>query len=104
MSEYLTEKGLLATIKAALAVEATHETLDAMVYLAAVYIEEGQTQEGADLLAYILRREDAASDTLERAEEVWDDLARWICPRVLLDAEDFASKASFADIVEYIFL
>jgi hypothetical protein len=104
MSNYLTEQGLLSTIKAALAIEATHEVLDSLVYLAAIYIEQGQTQEGAGILAYILRCEDLASDSYERAEEVWEDLACWICPRVLLDAEDFASKANFEDIIEYVFL
>jgi hypothetical protein len=104
MSDYLTEQGLLTTIKAALAIDATHELLDSLVYLAAVYIEQGQTQEGADILAYTLRCEDVASETYARAEEVWEDLACWICPRVLLDAEDFASKANFEDIIETIFL
>lgn len=104
MSEYLTEKGLLTSIKAALAIEATHEVFDSLVYLAAVYIEEGQSQEGADVLAYVLRRKDIAEDILERAEEVWEDLACWVCPRVLLDAQDFGKKATFEDIVEYVFL
>ena len=99
----LAEKDLLATIKAALAIRAIAEVLDAMTQLADIYIKQGLTQEGADVLAYVLRCEAVADDTRDHAHDSWEDLARYICPRVLLDAEEFAALATFDDMVEYIF-
>lgn len=99
----LQEKEWLLMLRAAESICARAESLDVLVGLAALYIERGETQEGADVLAFVLRCPDAAADTLQRAQDAWEDLARYICPRVLLDAEDFASKATFADVVEYVF-
>lgn len=97
------EREWLLILRAAEGLNARAEALDAMTNLARVYIERGETQEGADVLAFVQRCPDAADDTRERAQDAWDDLARYICPRVLLDAEDFASKATYADLLEYIF-
>lgn len=91
-------------IRAALSIEAYYEALEQVVALAAAYIEHGWTQEGADLLAYVLQHaERLPEDIVEQAQEQHDDLARYICPRVLLDAADFGQKATFDDILEYIF-
>ncbi len=99
----LQEKDWLLMLQAAQSIQARAESLEALVGLAAVYIERGETQEGADVLAFVLRCPDAPDDILQRAQDTWDDLARYICPRVLLDAEDFASKATFADVLEYVY-
>jgi hypothetical protein len=98
-----TTKALLVTLRAACAIDATDEALDVLVELAAVYIQQGLTQEGADVLAYLRHRRSVPADIQARALDLWEDLARWICPRVLLDADDFGSKATFADVVEYVF-
>jgi hypothetical protein len=99
----LTEKQLLAALKSSLAINALADALDVMTQIAAVYIADGMTQEGADVLAYVMRHPATPDDVQERALDHWDDLECWICPRVLLDANDFASKAHFDDIVEYIY-
>ena len=99
----ITEQDLLTSIQAAQAIEATHEILDALTQLAGIYIERGETQEGADVLAFVMRCDDMPDDVYDLADEHWEDLARYICPRVLLDAEDFGSKATLADVIAYVF-
>jgi hypothetical protein len=103
MEEQLSEKQLLTALKSSLAIQSVADALDVMTQIAAVYIEQGMTQEGADVLAYVMRHPATPDDVQERAFDHWDDLERWICPRVLLDAEDFAKKANFDDLVEYIY-
>lgn len=98
-----TERDYLAAIRAAHSIGASGEVLDALVGLADVYIERGETQEGADVLAYVLRQAQAAPATRAHAQESWDTLETYICPRVLLDAADFASKAALSDLIEYVF-
>jgi len=100
---HLSEKALLFALHASLATGSISAMLDAMTQLAQRYIEKGWTQEGADILVYVLRHAQTLPDTREQAEIFYDDLACYICPRVLVDAQAFASKATFADMVEYIF-
>ena len=100
MGKPQSEKDVLVWLKAAVAVNAHQEVLAALLSLATCYIERGWTQEGADILAYLLHHEPDA-ELREGAQDAWDDLARWICPRVLLDAEDFGSKATLDDLIEY---
>lgn len=102
MTNILSEKDLILSLKASVSIQAENDALDLFVQIANVYIVRGQTQEGADILAYILQRESSPEDIINSAEELWDDLARWICPRVLYDAEIFGRKAYFEDVVEYI--
>jgi hypothetical protein len=104
MSQPLSESDLLLSIQAGLAINSPHELLECFVQLAAIYIEKGSTQEGADILAYLLHRIDTPNDIREQGQALWDDLARWICPRVLYDAEDFGRKAALEDVVDYVFL
>jgi hypothetical protein len=99
----LTERDLLASIRAAWAIEAHSEILDAITQLACIYIERGLTQDGADVLAFVLRQPNLPGDTFERARDAYEDLESYICPRVLLDAQDFASKATLQDIIDYVF-
>lgn len=99
----MTEKDFLVRIRAAHSLNAIAELLDALTDLAAFYIERGETQEGADVLAFVLQQTNAAPDTQEAAHVHWEDLERYICPRVLLDAEDFAAKATLNDLIEYVF-
>jgi len=103
MSEVDAGQNILMTIKAGMAIRARDEVLDALVQMAGLYIERGLTQEGADVLAFVMRCETIPGDIEEAAVELWEDLERWICPRVLLDAENFAKKAYLEDVVEYVF-
>lgn len=94
----------LALLHAARAIDSQTDCLDALVGLAAHWIARGETQEGADVLAWVLRQESLSDITRETAQMLWDELAAWICPRVLLDAADFAQYATFDDICEYVSL
>jgi hypothetical protein len=100
----LTESDLLLSIKAGLAIHSPEDVLECLLQLAALYIEKGNTQEGADVLAYLLHRIDTPRDIKEQGQALWDDLATWVCPRVLYDAEDFGEKAALEDIVAYVSL
>ncbi|MGB7339142.1 MAG: hypothetical protein WBC91_09645 [Phototrophicaceae bacterium] len=93
---------LLVSLKAGMAIQARDDVLHTFVLFAADYIEQGLTQEGADVLAFVLRCEALPDDIEEQALDLWEDLERWICPRVLLDAEDFGKKAYLEDVVDYI--
>ncbi len=90
-------------IKAALAIDAHDDILATLTDLAAVYIARGETQAGADILAFVRRVSWASPTTRAHAQDHWDDLARYSCPRVLVDAEDFARKAYLQDIIDYVF-
>ena len=100
----LTEKDLLVSIRMSLSIDAVTDALDAMVQLAAIWIERGETQEGSDILAFVMRDSRVAQDTFDMAQDEWDDLATYACPRVLVDAEDFGKKATLDDVIEYIFV
>lgn len=99
----LTEADYIASIRAARAINARHDILEALVRIAALYIERGLTQEGADVLAYIRRIGNTPEDIRDYADELWEELETWICPRVLLDAEDFGKKAYLKDVIEYVY-
>lgn len=99
----MTERDYLLALRAAHSITAWAEVLDVLTHLATLYIARGDTQEGADVLAYVLCQTQVAPETHEHAQASWDDLARYICPRVLVDAEDFASKALLDDVIEYVF-
>jgi hypothetical protein len=100
----MTENDLLLAIKAGVAIRSPHDVLECLVQLAALSIEAGRSQEGADILAYVLHHEATPPDIKAEGQELWDALATWVCPRVLLDAEDFGTKAALEDVVEYVFL
>lgn len=100
----LTESDLLLSIQAGLAIQSPADVLECLVQLAALYIDKGNTQEGADILAYLLHQTDTPQDIKEQSQALWNDLATWICPRVLYDAEDFGRKAALEDVIDYVFL
>ncbi|GAB5492916.1 MAG: hypothetical protein Phog2KO_31310 [Phototrophicaceae bacterium] len=92
----------ITSLKASTELKNKKSVLALFVQVAEVYISQGLTQEGADVLAYVLQYEQTPDDIFDMAEDLWEDLERWICPRVLLDAETFGKKAYFKDVVEYI--
>jgi len=97
-----TEKDYLASIRASYAIHATDELWFAMTQLAELYIQRGWTQEASDILAFILLQADIPQNTYNQAEELFDDLERSICPRVIWDAKAFASDMDLVGIVEYV--
>jgi len=93
-----------ALLRAARAVDAVADCLAALTGLAAHSIARGETQEGADVLAWVLRQPALSDETREIAQDLWDELAARMCPRVLLDAADFAAYATLDDLCEYVTL
>jgi hypothetical protein len=98
-----TEAELLMALKTAVALDASAEIWDVMTHIAAHYIAQGYTQEGADVLAFVLLQANIAEDTRAMAADLFEDLESRICPRVILDAQDFARLATLDDLIEYIF-
>ena len=82
--------------------EQTRKLHRAMTALAEDCIEIGQTQTAADILAYILCQIDADSVTLERANELFAELESRVCPRVILDACEFAAGMDLTTMLEYL--
>lgn len=74
----------------------------AMIALSENCIELGQTQTAADTLAFLLLRNDIDRDILNRAEELFADLESRICPRVTLDAREFAADMDLVSMLEYL--
>lgn len=74
----------------------------AMIALSENYIEWGQTQIAADTLAFLLLQGDIDSDIFYRADVLFADLESRICPRVILDARDFAADMDLVSMLEYL--
>ncbi len=73
-----------------------------MLSLAESCLEIGHAQTAADILAYILCQIDADSVTLERAAERFAELEGRVCPRVILDAREFAAGMDLVTMLEYL--
>ena len=73
-----------------------------MTALAEDCLEIGQTQTAADILAYVLCQIDADSVTLERANELFTELESRVCPRLILDAREFAAGMDLRTMLEYL--
>jgi hypothetical protein len=102
-NDALTEKDYRIALKAALAINAVGEALDAMTGLAQRWLERGSTQEGANLLVFVMNHPDVRYDTFDRAEEMFLDLEARACPRVILDAKEFILGKSLATMAAHIF-
>lgn len=98
----LTEKDYLASIHVAYKIHAIGELWTAMTRLPELYVSKGWTQEASDILAFILLQDDVPQDIHNLAEELFDDLERSICPRVIWDAKAFAQEMSLEDMVAYL--
>lgn len=72
-------------------------TLDKLTDAAALLVEQGITDRAAFVLAYVLRFAPADSDLYAIADELFDELEASICPRVILDAREWAASASLPD-------
>lgn len=73
-----------------------------MTALAEYCINLGHTQTGADILAFVLRQSDADPLTLERAEEGFAELESRVCPRIILDAREFAADMDLPGMIHYL--
>jgi len=82
--------------------EAARQFHRAMIALSENCIALGQTQTAADTLAYLLLRNDIDPELLIRADELFADLESRICPRVILDARDFAAGMDLGSMLEYL--
>lgn len=102
-NELLPEKDYQIALRAALAINAVGEALDAMTSLAQRWLESGSTQEGANLLVFVMNHPDVRYDTFDRAEEMFLELEARACPRVLLDAKEFVLGKSLTTMATYVF-
>ena len=102
-NDLLPEKDYRIALKASLAINAVGEALDAMTWLAQGWLQRGSTQEGANVLVYVMNNPDVRYDTFDRAEEMFLELEEKVCPRVLLDAKEFILSKSLATMAAYVF-
>ena len=55
-----------------------------------------------ETLALLLRQDNLPADLQESAEELVADIASRICPRVILDAKNFAAEMDLQSMTEYL--
>lgn len=102
-NDLLPEKDYRIALKAALAINAVGEALDAITWVAQGWLQRGSMQEGANLLVFVMNHPDVRYDTFDRAEEMFLELESRACPRVLLDAKEFVLGKSVGTMATYIF-
>lgn len=83
-------------------VEQRRKLFRAMTALAEHCISTDDTQTAAEILAFLLCQGDMDADTLFRADDLFADLNGRICPRVILDACEFAADMDLATMIEYL--
>lgn len=74
----------------------------AMLAFAGVCLESAITQIAADTLAFLLQAHGVCESVRDEAAEVFDELERRICPRVILDARSFAEGMDLPAMLEYL--
>ena len=77
-------------------------TLAQLVRIADLLIEQGVTDEAANLLAFVLKQPDVNPTTFDHAEDLFLNLEAEICPRVIWDAQDFARSATLEQIIAHL--
>lgn len=73
-----------------------------MFAMSEICIELGQAQTAADTLAFLLLQNDIDPEIFMQAEDVFADLESRICPRVILDAREFAADMDLVSMLEYL--
>lgn len=96
------EKDHRIALKAALVIEANGDALEAMLNIAIQWLQRGLTQEGVNLLAFVLHHPDIRHETYDRAEEIFLDLETQLCPRVIEDAKTFRLGKSINTVAAYV--
>ena len=97
-----TEKDYRIALKAALVIDAQGDALDALAGIAEWYLRGGRTEEGANILAFVLNHPDVRYDTYDRAEEMFMELEEHACPRVIEDAKAFRLGKSIRSMAAYV--
>ncbi len=101
-NDELSEKDYRIALKAALAIEAHGDALDSLTSIAEHYLERGLTQEGANVLAFVLIHPDVLHDTFDRADDLFMRLEEHTCPRVIEDAKLFRLSRSLKMVAAYV--
>ena len=65
-------------------------------------LERGHTQTGADILAFLLNQQALEADIQERAYASFAELESRVCPRIILDAREFAADMDLRTMIEYL--
>lgn len=74
----------------------------AMNALAARCIDQGHTQAAADILAFLLNQSDLNADLQDSAYDSFAELESRVCPRIILDAREFAADMDLQTMLEYL--
>ena len=74
----------------------------ALLAFAGACLNHDMTQTAADTLAYLLQDAGVNATVRDEAAEVFDELERRICPRVILDARAFANGMDLPTMLEYL--
>lgn len=94
--ELQSERAALPTI------DSMQSVYKAMACFAETCIARGMTQSAADILAFLRLQPDLNADLLDCAEEMFADLESRVCPRVILDAREFAAELDRRTMIEYL--
>ena len=82
--------------------ELTSKLYRAMIALAEDCIQFGQTQTAADILAFLLLQRELSAADFAQADALFAELEGRVCPRVILDAREFAADLDLQGMVEYL--
>lgn len=96
-------KQLHVLISAAQAMGALVEVYARLVDLARVMIADGNKEDAASVLAYVMHQPDTPYDVYDRADDLWIELEAEICPRVITDAKADAVFMTLRGIIERAF-
>lgn len=103
MPDYdLSERDYKAALRAALAIDAVGEALDAMTGVALRLLERGETQSAANLLTFVTRHPDVRHDTFDAADDLYMQLEASACPRVIEDARAFILGKTINTMAQHI--
>ena len=73
-----------------------------MVALAQLMWEREQTQMAADALAFVLLQDDLSPELRQQADELYAEMESRVCPRIILDARQFAADMDLQTTIEYV--
>jgi hypothetical protein len=99
--ETMNERDYRVALRAALAINATGEALEALANIGAAFVRRGLTQEGANVLVYVMHHPDVRYDTFDQAEDLFMQLEEHACPRLIEDARSFRLGKSLAVVAAY---
>lgn len=100
MEEYeAIEKQFHINLKAALAIDAVAEALEALLGLSVVYLDQGKYEETAQVLIFVLTHAETPMDIFEQADDALTELETRACPRVIVDARTWAKEVTLEQVV-----